>query len=309
MTVTQALRHGALAMLIGLGLHLTALVPPAQAETTGVRHATVRDSGIELQAACLDMLDPAADDFTPTVEIRAGGRRLHLARFPGETGCPSLFVTEMDPANGKPEAVVEFYSGGAHCCESIYVLEEVPGRPGRWQKVDLGQHDGGERLPQDLDGDGLSEIVTKDESFLYAYGSYGESYAPPVIVSVRQGRRVDLTRSPAMRPDLRKEERRVLKMMRDPDRRTDNGYIPNGVLAGYVALKLLLGEGREGWLFMLKNRDPAAPPERMCPLEENEVGECPVPRLKVPFPVMLTFHLRAAGYVGGDAEDAATDGK
>ena len=283
-----------------LAVFLVAVTMPASAVET----MSLRAGGLAVEARFTDMLAESDEDFVPEVEVHAGNDVIYLARFPDEMGRPSIFITEMDPANTKPEVVVEFYSGGAHCCESIYVLEEVPGRPGEWQTVDLGQHDGGERPPQDLDGDGLSEIVTKDSSFLYAYGSYAESYAPPVIISVRKGHRVDLTRRPSMRPFLRKEEKRIRAIMRDPDFRNDRGYIPNGVLAGYVALKILLGEGPEGWRFMLKNRDPAAPPDEICPLDD-ENGECPVPMLKVDFPVSLAMHLRAMGYVGNVGEEGA----
>ncbi len=257
--------------------------------------------GLTVIARYADTLEDMDRAPAPQVEVRAGDRRLFQARFPDEMGRPALFVTEMDPANSRPEVVVEFYSGGAHCCESIDVLEEIPGRPGHWQTVNLGWHDGGERPPKDLDGDGLTEIVTTDESFLYAYGSYAESYAPPVIMGVRQGRQVDLTRRPSMRSFLRREEKRIRRFMRDQWRGRGRP-VPAGILAGYVALKILLGEGPEGWRFMLANLDPATPPTAACPLDESSV-ECPVPLLQLDFPAALALHLRTMDYVGRPAAE------
>jgi hypothetical protein len=293
--------HARLAMfsrLAAVVLWLAAAALPAAA-AKGVESFSLSAGDVRVTARYADPFSEAADDVVPVVEVRTGDMTLpggvFRAAFPDETGRPDIFIAEMDPANGHPEVVVEFYSGGAHCCESIYVLEEDPAAPGTWRKIALGTFDGGARKPRDVDGDGLAEIVVTDECFLYAFGSYAESYAPPVILAVRNGQRRNLTRTPRMRPFLKSEERRVLRLMKSEDGRTAEGHVPNGILAGYVALKILLGEGRQGWLFMLRNRNPASPPEEICPLD-LEQGECPVPELRLAFPAALALHLCTCGY-------------
>jgi len=210
-------------------------------------------------------------------------------RFPENVGAPEVFVAEMDSSNGHPEVIVESYSGGAHCCEEIIVFSAPKrGASGSWRMFRMGVYDGGARPPRDLDGDGLAEILVRDDAFHYAYGCYACGYAPPVIISVREGRKVDITRRPSFRPVLRDEEKRIVRRMRES--KADNGgRVENGLLAGYVALKFLLGEGKEGWNYMLKHHVPER--QEYCPVPGRD-GDCAVRPLQVSFPVSLAIMLK-----------------
>ncbi len=243
-------------------------------------------------------------DYAPRVSVLLRGRKVAEARFPDDVGAPDVYVAEMDPANGQPEVIAEGYSGGAHCCEDIVVLV-APRDDVRapWKQVRLGAFDGGARPPRDLDGDGLAEILVRDDAFYYAYGCYGCSYAPPVILSVRDGKKVDLTRQPSFRPLLRKEEKRVIRRMKE-SRAENGGRVENGLLAGYVALKALLGEGAEGWNFMLKNHVPQQ--QEYCPVPGRDF-DCAVRPLKISFPLSLAIALKGR-YLGDDGEAASGSG-
>jgi len=236
--------------------------------------------------------DPEAEDaldYAPRVSVLLGGREVAGVEFPDNVGMPKVFVVEMDPSNSRPEVVAESYSGGAHCCEEIVVFSAPPnGGGGAWRKVELGAFDGAERIPRDLDGDGLAEVLVRDDAFYYAYGCYGCSYAPPVILSVRDGRKVELTRRPSFRPVLREEEKRILRRMRE-SREENGGRVENGLLAGYVALKLLLGEGAEGWNEMLKWH--VREKQEFCPVPGRD-GDCAVRPLMISFPLSLAIALR-----------------
>ena len=285
----KPLRHGA--MVAGILMSLAAGVVAATASP--VLEKTVRVGELAVISRYKDPDAKDGLDYAPQVAVLLRGRKVAEVRFPDGVGAPEVFVAEMDPSNGSPEVVVEGYSGGAHCCEEIVVFSAPANdADGSWRKLRLGAFDGGPRPPRDLDGDGLAEIMVRDDAFLYAYGCYACSYAPPVILSVRGGRKVDITRRPSFRPVLRKEEKRIVRRMRES--MADNGgRVENGLLAGYVALKFLLGEGAEGWNYMLRHHVPEQ--QEFCPVPGRD-GDCAVRPLQVSFPVSLAIMLKG-GYI------------
>jgi len=148
--------------------------------------------------------------------------------------------------NGTSEVIVQTYSGGAHCCTAykVYTWQD-----GEFVMAQLGPADGRGGEFKDIDSDGNSEFITFDQNFFYAFSSYAGSFPPSIILTFRDGNFEEVTqqypqyiRSQAWRKYLRVR---------------DNQY-SNGVLAGYVADKILLGEFEEGWNFMLAHydRDP-----------------------------------------------------
>ncbi len=245
----RLLQHGMAATGVLMGM----IAGMAESPASPVLEKVIRSGEL---AVVIRYKDPAAGDgldHAPRVSVLLHGKGVAKVAFPDDVGIPEVFTTEMDPLNGYSEVVVESYSGGAHCCEEIVVFSApADGVEKVWWKVRLGTFDGGARPPRDLDGDGLSEIMVRDDAFYYVYGCYACSYAPPVILSVRGGRKVDITRRSSFRPVLRREEKRIASRMRQS--MTENGgRVENGLLAGYVALRFLLGEGAEGWNFMLKH--------------------------------------------------------
>src|SRR5262249_4811063 len=101
-------------------------------------------------------------------------------------------VVVRDLDGGDPEVLIELYTQGAHCCTEVLVLRNDPAtRTYRRALLDFGNY--GYKLA-DLDHDGLPEIEAFDERFIYAYGAYVFSSAPPLISQYRQGRLVDVTR-------------------------------------------------------------------------------------------------------------------
>ncbi len=78
-----------------------------------------------------------------------------------------------------PEAVIETYSGGAHCCfgTRIYKLGEEPQL--LYQKPE--SNAGGQF--EDLDKDGIQEFITYDDLFAYQYCSYaGSPFVKAILV-------------------------------------------------------------------------------------------------------------------------------
>ncbi len=269
---------------------------PARAATVEepamVEHRIERGPVTVITRAAADR--EASWQHPPQVRVLFHGREVAAHVFHEGIGAARVSFAEMDPGNPAPEVIAQAYSGGAHCCESIVVFSAPPGGSGPWLRHDLGAHDGGPRQARDLDGDGLAELPLQDDRFLYKFGCYACSLAPPRILSVRYGKVADLTRMPSMRPFLLRREKEAMKMLRE-DMAENRGRATSGLLAGYVALKMLLGEGPQGWRFMLKHHRRKAR-ATLCPLPEKGGLSCGVPRIAISFPVALAFFLQQTGY-------------
>lgn len=148
-----------------------------------------------------------------------------------------------------PEVIVETYSGGAHCC-TRFLVHRWQGD--RWQTVETPYLDGGGGAFIDLDGDAHVEFVSYDNAFLYAFSSYAGSFPPSQILSLGPGEFVEVTRNypEKLRSHLQEMEAAIVA-------RQGQEYAEiNGLLAGYMAQKILLGEEPEGWDVLMANFDP-----------------------------------------------------
>jgi hypothetical protein len=150
-------------------------------------------------------------------------------------------------SNGNPEVIVQTFTGGAHCCLA-YTTYSWDGSG--FEAIPFAPLDGGGGAFQDLNGDGQIEFVTFDNAFFYAFSSYAGSFPPNVILSFQDGQYVDTT---AQFGDyLRSTARQMYTAHRE---RAGGSIDLNGLLAGYVAQKIRLGEYQEGWNYMLAHYD------------------------------------------------------
>jgi hypothetical protein len=200
-------------------------------------------------------------------------------------------VIRLDPRASRSQIVVTAFTGGAHCCTDTRIVTLDAG--GTWRVVDLGELDGDEGYQfTDLDGDGASELVSYDNSFLYAYDSYASSYAPTVIQKFVGGKLVDVTHDRKFHGFLRE---RLRQMEQDADSDT---WHSNGFLGGWVAAKSLVGETDDAWPRMLQSYDRKSDwkLEEEC-LVPAKPGKCPDDKKRQPsFPEALLKHLAANGY-------------
>ena len=126
---------------------------------------------------------------------------------------------------------VQTYSGGAHCCSKYTVYT--------WQgdgfaTDDTGYLDGGGGKFEDLNGDGIQEFSTLDNAFFYAFESYAGSFPPSMILSLKDGQFVDITKQ--FPKQLQSHSWQMFLTIRKAQ---SQGYGANGILAGYVAQKIL----------------------------------------------------------------------
>jgi hypothetical protein len=230
----------------------------------------------------------------------------------GQTGMPHLSVSapglppiELDGMEGgevaraefavlklsareRPSVVFDSYSGGAHCCVDVVVLQPM-GK--KWNRIDLGSWDGGGiAYPKDVDGDGVVDFAFVDNAFLYAFDCYACSRPPPMIFNIVDGEAVDVSKAPRYAPLFRADM---------VEAKEGCAAHSNGVCAGYVADAARLGQFDDAWKFMLANYNKTLTWDypRHC---EGEMvgGHCRGTELKPKnFPQALKWFLQDTGYI------------
>jgi hypothetical protein len=199
-------------------------------------------------------------------------------------------IVEMDPENSHPEIYFSSYTGGAHCCNSIIVVEELDGM---WVGIPIGEFDGDGNYLEDADDDGLAEIVTVDNRFLYAFDCYACSAAPLTITAVRSGKLFDVSADPRYLPAHREWLAQIESFIDPAEQWKSPGY-----LAGWVAAKIRAGEGAEAWQQLSSKWDANADMgEEVC-LTGQTIDECPArSRAALKFPERLRLFLEQTGYL------------
>lgn len=244
-------------------------------------------------------IDPDFD--VPVLTVIAEGRTVLTT-----PGTPSGFdfpaaeasIAEIDPDNKHQEVYFTSYSGGAHCCAAVTVAEELGDK---WVAVPVGypgadgslnDFDGDGNFLEDLDGDGVAEIVTVDNRFLYTFDCYACSAAPLTIFTVRGGKQADIT-----------GEARFVAAHRDWLKQIEDGVDPAekwrspGFLAGWVAEKARLGEGKEAYQALMAHWDLKSDEGEMVCLTGGDIDACPKKqRALMKFPDRLKRFLDETGY-------------
>lgn len=189
-----------------------------------------------------------------------------------------------------PQAVVSYYSGGAHCCAISSIATKDAS--GKWKIIEAGKLDGdGGYGFEDLDGDGAPEMLSGDNAFLYQFAPYASSRMPAKIEKLIGGKIVNVTRN----PEYRRYHVQYLAAMEAGA--SDDNWKESGFLAAWVAQKVLLGEGADAFARMSKTFDPSTgAPFEECTID-RPVEKCPENRKKeVPFAEALRKFLDKNGY-------------
>ena len=225
------------------------------------------------------------------VTVRSSGQDVASVRFDdqGPDNSTAAAITRLDGSSPFPQVVVTHFTGGAHCCTLMKVLTFVNGR---WETLDVGEFDSDGPQIEDLNGDGVAELVGKDDSFDYAFASYAESYAPPKVLRLAGARIVNASHSPEFR-------RPILQMLlADQGLATPEMWRDNGFLGGWVAHNSLVGNGAEAWRRMLdlynRNSDWDL---SVCTVATKGFDPCPdYAKRRRDFPTALREHLAENGY-------------
>ena len=226
-----------------------------------------------------------------TLASQPGERFRHM----GAEGLPhpraEFGMFRLDPANPVPQVVLQTFTGGAHCCEQIEVLERLGGR---WKALPVGWFEGeiSDRI-RDVDGDGVRDIVLEDDRFAYAFASFAASYMPPMIFNVRGGRVWNVSAEPRYARVYETDMQRAQKSCEE------GGTDSNGACAAFVADAARLGRLAWAWKIMLKSYDRTSTwfPTKCRVARVN--GACPKGKEVTfkSFPEALDWFLHDAGYI------------
>lgn len=134
-----------------------------------------------------------------------------------------------------PEVLVDFYTGGAHCCfEALIVLVDGP-HPGRAVFHDFG--DPGYELTRDH---GSTLILSADDRFAYAFTAFAGSGLPVQIWTINaNGVLTNITRT---RPDLIRKDAATWWRAYVSERGKSDLSDVRGVISAWCADEYLLGQ-------------------------------------------------------------------
>ncbi len=152
-----------------------------------------------------------------------------------------LAVRDLDN-DGEPEILIDYFSGGAHCCIYTLIYRYNADRE-TYNAINFSTRDIGYRL-EDLNRDGIPEFVTADAGFAYAFSSFAGSGFPLKIWNYKRGQMIDVTKQypKRVRNSAYRYWTNVQTILREGQDREVKGQ-----LAAYLADKYTLGESEDGW--------------------------------------------------------------
>ncbi len=145
---------------------------------------------------------------------------------------PSIHFERL-AAGADPQALVDLFSGGAHCCFLTDVLLTSGSKVRMIQEL---WGDPGYRLA-DLSHDGLSEFVSTDDRFAYEFTDYADSVLPVKILRLEGASFADVTRSYPQEVEADAASLWALYLKTRRDASSD----VRGILAAWAADEALLG--------------------------------------------------------------------
>lgn len=231
--------------------------------------------------------------YAPVVQVEYAGSKVSMQGEMVSGSYPHRISAVVNRVGTYPVLMLQSFSGGAHCCNSVQVAG-LSG--GKLKVVNLGSWDGDQiDLPQDISGDGTADFVFYDNSFLYAFAPYAYSYSPPKIVNIRNGRSVDISSNRAFRRLFEKTVSETQGLC-DPNQET---FARNGACPAFVAAAARLGKIDWAWSRMVAAYDASADWQLPtgCRIRTKDV--CPE-NLQVKFqsyPDALLNFLKENGYI------------
>lgn len=133
----------------------------------------------------IDVYRDRRGQYSPELaRIRHRGRLLLEETCEWRFAIESPFVYQNATGNGRPNIVLHDWSGGAHCCFTMYIYE----MEGTTLRL-IGKVDGAHGKPgfEDVDGNGRMEVVLHDWTFAYWWASFADSPAVEVILRFEDG--------------------------------------------------------------------------------------------------------------------------
>ncbi len=231
---------------------LIAGILPAYLPAASVAAAqTPAQLGSRLRCAGFEVVTDQTSPIMPEV----GPARLRVMRsarpmwtLPDADAGPITSVTCRDATgDGISDLLVERYSGGAHCCTTLYIVTLVPGirLVLRYPAGNAGGFD-----IVDINRDGRPELVLGDDSFAY-FDDLCYACSPsemPLIACFQGGRFVDCTRAfpGKVREGVTVWSSRLREEIKQGPSAPGSAQYIRGAALGLYATYALLGEEAKG---------------------------------------------------------------
>lgn len=140
--------------------------------------------------------------------------------------------------DGQKEAVIDYYTHGAHCCFEYYIYGKESAGLQLIQSISLGEYSN--PMFQDINKDGLPEIVALNDSLAYFAGlCHACSPSLPLVLCYRNKKFSDCTDEfPVIIDQAIKKN--LMKSEKDESLR-------KGIALQYLALHIIKGKKEEGW--------------------------------------------------------------
>lgn len=153
-------------------------------------------------------------------------------------------VADLD-GDKEPEVIVDFYTGGAHCC-TYSLIYGYNSAKRQYSNIKQDWQNTGYKL-RDLNGDRVPEFNSADNRFAYKFTAYAGSRFPVQIWQYRGGKMTDATRQ--FRQQIARDAAGWWKDFEEQRKNgiDSEGFNVKGILAAYLADKYMLGQGEEGW--------------------------------------------------------------
>jgi hypothetical protein len=189
--------------------------------------------------------------------------------------------------------MLQSFTGGAHCCNTIQLAGFSNGR---LKSLNLGSWDGDQiDIPTDRSGDGIADFVFNDNRYLYAFSSYASSYSPPQILNVINGKTVDVSGM----ADFRQLNVETMNSAGAQCVSGTTGDNRNGACPAYVATAARIGQLEQAWSRMINAYDAQAATDLPTGCATEDAAECPTDQLITfkSYPEALLYFLKENGYV------------
>ena len=260
-------------------------------ELTAYAPVKLSDGGITVAAK----LVKDADNSLVELAGNDGGQALFNMETPSDAYADfgtAIQIAWLDDASLLPQVIITRNTGGAHCCvDTIIATGHISGR---WKLIETGLLDGDGFRIENVDGKGAAELLSADNSFLYAFDSYAASFAPLRISKLKGETLEDVTAEPKWRSRIAQDLAATEFLAKlNPELWRSNGF-----LAAWVATKIELGQGRDAWAKMLKTYERNSDFGPLSCSTGQSIEDCPQENLGlVPFPEALAAHLKEHGYI------------
>ncbi|MFZ4591122.1 MAG: hypothetical protein ACOYN6_09010 [Ignavibacteria bacterium] len=97
---------------------------------------------------------------------------------------------EQFQPGGNKYYLLQLYSGGAHCCSSLLITEI---KDNKFVVLDSGFYGNSGYVVEDINKDGIKEIMSGYDMFAYAFTNYSETRFPLRVQKFENGKLIEIT--------------------------------------------------------------------------------------------------------------------